>query len=171
MTSLFPHPAYAEEQPHARTILYLHVIRAGTQAAALVATVTATASSLYYRPRSLAAFVPRLIIHSARAVPIGIVFSGLATAGRMYGREQIEWQDRTWRLLENKPQERADWWAIGGGVGGAVAGVWGVRRGVLPGVVRGRYLGRTAKLVLGGAGVGMGPVGVGLGQVYTGLKG
>ncbi|KAF2803527.1 uncharacterized protein BDZ99DRAFT_426928, partial [Mytilinidion resinicola] len=120
MTSLFPHPAYAEEQPYARTVLYLHVIRAATQAAPLVATFTATASSLYYRPRSLAAFVPRLITHSAHAVPLGIVFAGLATTGRMYGREEIEWQDRAWRLLENKGQEGADWWAIGGGVSGAV---------------------------------------------------
>lgn len=42
----------------------------------------------------------------------------LAVTGRMYGREEIEWQDRAWRLLENQGQNKQD-------IGGAVAIVLG----------------------------------------------
>jgi hypothetical protein len=33
---------------------------------------------------------------------MGIVSVGLV--GRMWGREDIEWKDRSWRLMENKGQ-------------------------------------------------------------------
>ena len=37
----------------------------------------------------------------------------------MWGREQIEWRDRAWRLLENKGQvEVDDWGLVGMGLGG-----------------------------------------------------
>ena len=38
----------------------------------------------------------------------------------MWGREEIEWKDRSWRLLENKGQIEVDTWGyLGIGVGGA----------------------------------------------------
>ena len=46
----------------------------------------------------------------------------------MWGREDIEWKDRAWRLLENKGQVEVDTWAVGGmALGGAVLAV---RKGV-----------------------------------------
>jgi hypothetical protein len=38
---------------------------------------------------------------------------------RMWGREEIEWRDRSWRLLENKGQVEVDTW----GYLGVVVGV------------------------------------------------
>ena len=69
----------------------------------------------------------------------------------MYGREEIEWKDRSWRLLENKGQVEVDSWMLSGAAIGAVAvGVSG-RSGKLPMALNGRIL----SAVLGGAGLGM----------------
>lgn len=66
----------------------------------------------------------------------------------MWGREDIEWQDRTWRLLENKGQVEVDkWLTVEALAGGSVAAI-AARRGLLPvtlvqGVVGGTGLGAS----------------------------
>lgn len=70
------------------------------------------------------------------------------TWGRMRGRGEVEWQDRSWRLLENNGEVQTDWETIGATGVGAAAGIVAARRGVVPVSV-----GRAA---LGGAGVGLG---------------
>jgi hypothetical protein len=67
----------------------------------------------------------------------------------MRGRTEIEWQDRSWRLLENKGEVDTDWWASGGAAAGAVAGILATRRGKIP-----VGLG-TGMAVLGSMGLGM----------------
>ena len=50
----------------------------------------------------------------------------------MFGRENIEWKDRAWRLLENKYQMEVDDFALlGTAVGGYLArqGDWKVKVG------------------------------------------
>lgn len=47
----------------------------------------------------------------------------VAIPGRMWGREEIEWQDRSWRLLENKGQVECDDWTYAGMAAGALASV------------------------------------------------
>lgn len=69
------------------------------------------------------------------------------TWGRMHGKEEVEWQDRSWRLLENKGEVQTDWWSFDGAAVGAVAGALAARRGKMP-------VG-LATATLGGAGVGM----------------
>lgn len=69
------------------------------------------------------------------------------TWGRMRGREEIEWQDRSWRILENKGEVHTDWMSLGGASAGAVVGLAAARRGRIPGTV--------SNAALGGAGVGM----------------
>ena len=39
----------------------------------------------------------------------------------MIGKEDIEWKDRTWRLLENEGQKEVDDWSSVGSVVGALA--------------------------------------------------
>ena len=61
---------------------------------------------------------------------------------RMWGREDIEWRDRAWRLLENKGQVEVDnWGVVGAAVGGV--GVW-ARKGV----------GTSWRMRVGGVGMG-----------------
>jgi hypothetical protein len=40
----------------------------------------------------------------------------------MRGREEIEWQDRSWRLLENEGQLETDDWTVVGAGAGAILG-------------------------------------------------
>lgn len=63
---------------------------------------------------------------------------------RMWGRERIEWQDRSWRLLENRGQLAVDDWSLGGTVLGVVG--MALRRQT------GDLLGWRS--VMGGAGLG-----------------
>lgn len=42
----------------------------------------------------------------------------------MWGKEPIEWNDRSWRLLENKGQVEVDDWSYGGAIMGAAATVF-----------------------------------------------
>ena len=144
MTSLFPHAAFAEDQPHARSILRLHVGRAGFFVGSLGGVLTA--SIAHFFPTSLIPsrfrspssspdvaplkFSTRLLRHAGFG---GFLFIGIleiATALKMKGREEIEWQDRAWRLQENRSQVDMDWWTIGGGIaGGAIATIRGARVG------------------------------------------
>jgi len=39
----------------------------------------------------------------------------------MWGREEIEWKDRAWRLLENKGQIEVDTWSVAGMTAGVAA--------------------------------------------------
>lgn len=72
----------------------------------------------------------------------GLVGTGLLTVGlvqRMYGKEEIEWSDRSWRILGNKGQvETDDFSLVGAAVG---AGLVGLKRGSLVQVVGGAGLG------------------------------
>ncbi|KAF2017317.1 hypothetical protein BU24DRAFT_420356 [Aaosphaeria arxii CBS 175.79] len=151
MTSLFPHAAYAEDQVSSHAILYLHVTRAAAMMGSFISLITAPTSLLASRyrhktPFTFTTLVPRLFTHSARGIVLGSVAGVLMTYGRMRGKEEIEWQDRTWRLLENKGEVATDWWVFDGAAAGAVVGALGVRRGRIPvGLSTG---------VLGGAGIG-----------------
>lgn len=64
----------------------------------------------------------------------------------MRGKEEVEWQDRAWRILNNKGEMQTDWVTAGGVGAGAVVGVAAARRGALPL--------STANAILGGAGAG-----------------
>lgn len=61
----------------------------------------------------------------------------------MWGREEIEWQDRSWRLLENKGQVEVDGFSAVGAVVGA--GMTVVGKGVR---------GVGWRMAIGGAGLG-----------------
>ena len=76
---------------------------------------------------------------------MGLLALGLA--GRMRGREEIEWQDRAWRLLENEGQMSTDDWSLEGMVVGVALAVLAARRGVI--VIKNRPM-----AVVGAAGLG-----------------
>lgn len=151
MTSLFPHPPFAEDQQNAHAILYLHVMRASAMSFTFVSLFRLPASlvAAQYRkqPVDVNTLLARTVRASGRSLVLGTAAGALATWGRMRGREEIEWQDRSWRILENKGEVRTDWVTLGGAGAGAVAAVLAARRGSL-GV-------SGSQALLGGAGVGM----------------
>ncbi|GAP92733.2 hypothetical protein SAMD00023353_8900260 [Rosellinia necatrix] len=120
MSRYFPHPAYAEDQPWARTILTAHVeTRAVTTGAIIGAGIVATREALQrLRNNKAPAAVPRSprpylqVAGRSTLWTMGVVSAGLA--GRMWGREEIEWKDRAWRLMESDGQLETDDWTYGG---------------------------------------------------------
>lgn len=123
MSRYFPHPPYAEDQPLARTILTTHVAtRAVTLGTLLGITFTSVRAAVpALRPKTDTPFAARLLHSCARNIFITLGITGVGLVGRMWGREYVEWQDRSWRLLENKGQVETDDWTYGG-MGGATAG-------------------------------------------------
>jgi hypothetical protein len=150
MASFFAPTAYAEDQPNAQAILYLHVMRASAMSFSFFSLFRFPIALVRMRyrgtPVNMSALVARTLQSSGRAFAIGSVVGALATWGRMRGREDIEWKDRAWRILENKGEVQTDWVTLGGIGAGAFAGAAAARRGTIPASV--------GSAMLGGAGAG-----------------
>jgi Protein of unknown function (DUF1757) len=162
MSRYFPHTAYAEDQPYPHTILTTHVLHRGFQAGALLGctgVLSYTAYRRYVQPpkeairASSAAQGMRntLLPNTLRATGIGAT-AGAALMGamlvpRMWSKEEIEWQDRAWRLLENEGQMSVDDWSLEGMLVGVAAAVLAARRGLI--VIKNRPM-----AVVGAAGLG-----------------
>lgn len=144
MTSLYPHTPYAEDQPNSHAVLYLHVMRAS----AMSFTFLSFPYSLISARLRTQPLLPTVFLNSGRSLIFGALAGAAMTWGRMRGRSEIEWQDRSWRLLENKGEVDTDWETIGAMGGGALAGMTAARRGVVPL--------RVGQAALGGAGLGLG---------------
>lgn len=151
MSRPFPKAAYAEDQRYSYTILTTHTLHRGFQTGALFGLLSgATSSALAARRARLAPpTMPPLqsvsgaplanagampltnavkldaVARTLRATGLGGVWGvGLSTVGlglRMWGRERIEWQDRSWRLLHNEGQVLCDDFSVTGTVVGGLA--------------------------------------------------
>lgn len=137
MASLLPHPTYAEDQPHAHTLLHTHVTHRTFQTGALLGLALTPPLRLLTRTTPLLSTAPALRSTGIGAL-IGLALGPLMTLGRMRGKEEIEWKDRAWRLRGNAGQVEVEGWSVVGSVVGAAA-VAGKGRGLR---------------VVGGAGVG-----------------
>ena len=91
-----------------------------------------------------------LFISSSRGLVLGTLVSGVMLGLRMQGREDIEWSDRSWRLLSNTGQVEIDNWILGGTAMGATAAFLASRTGRLPVGIENRM----ATALVGGAGLG-----------------
>ena len=136
-SAYFPHPPYAEDQPLSHLILTTHVLSRAFQSGALIGSLLG-ARHLY----TSRTFLPLLRSAGVGGV-YGVAFTTVALAVRMWGREKIEWQDRSWRLMENKGQVECDTFSTGGAIAGVGLVAW--RHGVSQAGWR---------LFLGGAGAG-----------------
>jgi Protein of unknown function (DUF1757) len=156
MSRFFPHSAYAEDQPLPHTILNSHVLHRGLQTGAFTGLLYGSAKATLQNRKSKTASPTALIAkQSIRAsalrsagygAVIGTVLMIPGVMFHMSGREEIEWQDRSWRLLENQGQMEVDDWSLVG----AAAGIAATAQSAL------RSNGATAKVlrVAGGTGVG-----------------
>ncbi|MCJ1256292.1 hypothetical protein MMC24_004113 [Lignoscripta atroalba] len=149
MSRYFPHSDYAEDQPFFKTLLTAHVLYRGFQSGSMLGIVAGTTRSLLLlRGSTLAAIGPLVRATIERSAGVGgVMGTGLlavSLTARMWGREEIEWRDRSWRLLENQGQMEVDDWSLAGAVLGAVAVTMSTRRGEL----------RRWRRVVGGAGIG-----------------
>ncbi|KAL2817996.1 hypothetical protein BDW59DRAFT_152339 [Aspergillus cavernicola] len=122
MSHFFPTTEYAEDQPLPRSILTTHVLYRGFQTGTTLALLGRTAQNLRTHQPITTSILVRA---AATGAPIGTGLMGLALLGRMWGREEIEWKDRSWGLMHNQGQVEIDDWSQVGGVVGSVAGVLG----------------------------------------------
>ncbi|KAH8733634.1 hypothetical protein BGZ61DRAFT_444991 [Ilyonectria robusta] len=125
MSRFFPHTPYAEDQPLSRTILTTHVVARTITASALISAGITTTRQLVpaFRPKATdLSLAPRLLRSASTGTLVAVGLGAAMTAGRMQGREEIEWQDRSWRLLENKGQVETDDWSVAGMAAGAAVG-------------------------------------------------
>jgi hypothetical protein len=132
MSRLFPHSAYAEDQSLSRTILTVHVLSRGLQVGTIAGAIVGTGLHAIRNPTQRAAkpFIQTLLRSSGTGAIIGTACMAVNLPLMMRSKEEIEWQDRTWRLLENKGQLEVDDWSLAGAtlaLGSAVS-VPGLRR-------------------------------------------
>ena len=123
MSRFFPHTPYGEDQPLHHTILAVHVLTRGATTGAIIG------GSVYGTRRLRASWATsqaaspftrtQLLLRSAGiGTVIGTACLAVALVGRMTGREEIEWKDRSWRLMQNKGQLECDDWSYGGAAAG-----------------------------------------------------
>ncbi|RHZ61447.1 uncharacterized protein CDV56_106874 [Aspergillus thermomutatus] len=152
ISAVWPHTSYAEDQPLPHLILTTHVLDRGFQAGSVVGLA---AGIVHVGLTALRSTAPNFRMSASlltRSTGFGgiVGFSSMALMlpVRMAGKEIIEWQDRSWRLLENKGQMEVDTWSTMGellGIGTTTALVR--KNGMLlrrPGFVN----------IIGGAGLG-----------------
>jgi Protein of unknown function (DUF1757) len=130
MSRFFPHPPYAEDQSLSKTILTIHVLTRAVQAGSLLGSGVGLSLLTLRRFNVLSPRIPPLpaSLTILRSTGTGAVITfGLLSIGlpiRMWGREEIEWQDRSWRLRANKGQTECDDWTYGGMAAAAAAVAW-----------------------------------------------
>ncbi|GAB7326827.1 hypothetical protein MBLNU13_g10760t1 [Cladosporium sp. NU13] len=148
MSRFFPHTDYAEDQPMSRTILFTHVLYRGFQTGAIVGQSLKLARSLFTK----SAILPNetILASTLRSTGVGALTGTAlmipAVYMRMYGREEIEWKDRSWRLLESESQKAVDDFS---GIGTVVGALFGARQ-----IVSHQSARTKVFKVAGGAGVG-----------------
>jgi hypothetical protein len=115
--------AFAEDQPYSRLILGIHVIHRGFNLGSFIGVTSSLALGAFSKARSRPfSFSTTTIRYAARGGLLGLGFGALALTGRMYSRDLIEWQDRSWRLLQHPTQNQTDHWSVAGAGAGAL---WG----------------------------------------------
>ncbi|KAI0806161.1 hypothetical protein BC629DRAFT_1147399 [Irpex lacteus] len=128
MSQFFPHAQYAEDQPYSRTILTGHVLSrgfiigagAGVGFGGLAHLVSRFAARKFLADYPLNRPTSLKLLHSAGYGSfLGVLALTFGLTYLMRGKDDIEWKDRSWRLLENKGQVGMDNWILGGSLAGA----------------------------------------------------
>ncbi len=118
MSRFFPHPQYAEDQPYARTILTAHVLSRGFQTGAVIGLGIGGIRSLFLRKPWIT-----LVAQTGYGAIAGTALMIPGLPMYMYGKTEIEWKDRSWRLLAHPGQKEVDDFSSAGLIGGALVGL------------------------------------------------
>ncbi|KAF7128580.1 hypothetical protein CNMCM5793_003368 [Aspergillus hiratsukae] len=114
----WPHTPYAEDQPLPHLILATHVFDRGFQAGSALGLAVGIVNTLRSTTPTLRMSASLITRTTGLGGVLGLSSMAIVLPIRMAGKEKIEWQDRSWRLLENKGQVEVDTWSsIGEGVG------------------------------------------------------
>ncbi|KAI4213286.1 MAG: hypothetical protein LQ351_004027 [Letrouitia transgressa] len=126
LPQLYPQAFYAEDQPSAHEILTIHVLHRGFNAGALAGSalplLNASFARLFSRPPHASPLALRVATSAGTGSVIGTALLAVGLTARMWEREEVEWQDRSWRLLSNGGQNRTDDWSMMGAGFGALGG-------------------------------------------------
>ncbi|CAK4077982.1 unnamed protein product [Aphanomyces euteiches] len=133
-------PDEMEEQQFAKEVLYAHVMARSVQLCAGLATA-GTLASIPFVQQSIP-IVTRVLTNNSRAVLVGLVVGPVMTFGRMQDQTLVDWQDRSWRLLQNPGQNNVDIGMTAGAIVCAAAAAVATNRP------------HIATRILGGAGIG-----------------
>ena len=148
MSRFFPHTDYAEDQPMPYTILTTHVLYRGFQTGAVVGHSFKLARSLFSKSTIMSK--ETILASTLRSTGVGALTGTVLMVPGLYmrirGRDEIEWKDRSWRLLENKSQMAVDDFSV---VGTAVGTLAGARQ-----VMANQTFQSKVYKVAGGAGIG-----------------
>ncbi|KAJ4417428.1 hypothetical protein N0V82_006195 [Gnomoniopsis sp. IMI 355080] len=129
MSRFFPRTIFSEDQPLSRTILGVHVLTRGATTGAIVGGSVSVLRDMLQRFRSSKPITSKTIVPhfsqtqgflraAGTGTTVGAGLLAVALVGRMLGREDIEWKDRSWRLLHNKGQVECDDFTYGGAIAG-----------------------------------------------------
>ncbi|KAK6537032.1 hypothetical protein TWF281_001235 [Arthrobotrys megalospora] len=145
LNGLLPTSDYADDQPLYHFILMTHVMHRSLPIGAFISSAIPLASTFILRRATAYPITTLLLRSNSTGALVSLGIGGAMTIGRMWGREDIEWKDRSWRLLRNTGQTQLDDFSAAGLAVGAVLGAAG--KGPLPlwrGVVGGAGLGTLA---------------------------
>ncbi|KAK6503572.1 hypothetical protein TWF481_008586 [Arthrobotrys musiformis] len=148
LNGLLPTSEFAEDQPLYHFILTAHVVHRTLPIGAFISSAIPLASTFILRRAAVYPISMLLLRSNSTGALVSLGIGSAMTVGRMWGREDIEWKDRSWRLLRNTGQTQLDDFSAAGLAVGALLGAAG--RGSLPlwrGAVGGAGLGTLAGTV------------------------
>lgn len=86
-------------------------------------TATRGVNNLHFPATTPKTILPRVVKFTGVGGMLGAGAMALMVPYYMHGRDYIEWQDRSWRLLNNEGQVAVDNWSISGALSGIVSPV------------------------------------------------
>lgn len=113
MSRYFPHSGYAEDQHLAKTILTTHIVTRSITTGTIIGMGVVGIRQII-KPTTNKALWDKFLIGSSRGILAVSSLAALGLVARMWGRDKIEWQDRSWRLMENEGQLETDDWTYAG---------------------------------------------------------
>lgn len=139
MSRFFPRAESSEDQPLSHTILGVHVLTRGATTGAIIGAGIFAIRDIAERRRAASALQssrstpnsrmttfsrPQQFLRTAgTGTAIGTALLALALVNRMHGRQEIEWKDRSWRLVNHQGQVECDDFTYMGAIAGLGAAV------------------------------------------------